>query len=101
MNERWDIEVVLVGSLFWMCSGCSSATSLSEDFGDSMATAVQVQRLRPQPVELTGEVPVLEGQPAERIMQRYIQSFDHSSPAVSPGMLTPSTGSSGSTGLGQ
>lgn len=101
MNERWDIEVVLVGSLLWICSGCSSATSLSEDFGDSMATAVQVQRLRPQPVEPTGEVPVLEGQPAERIMQRYIQSFDRSSPAASPGMLTPSTGSSGSTGLGQ
>jgi hypothetical protein len=101
MKQPWDIAGVLVGSLLWISSGCSSATSLSEDFGESLATAVQVHRLRPQPVELTGEVPVLEGQPAERIMQRYIQSFDRSSPAASPGMLAPSTGSSGSTGLGQ
>jgi hypothetical protein len=101
MGQHWHIAGALVGSLLWISSGCSSATSLSEDFGDSMATAVQVQRLRPQPVEPTGEVPVLEGQPAERIMQRYIQSFDRSSPAASPGMLTPSTGSSGSTGLEQ
>ena len=101
MRQPWDIAVVLAGSLLWMSSGCSSATSLSEDFGDSMATAVQVQRLRPQPVEPTGEVPVLEGQPAERIMKGYIQSFDRSSPTASPGMLTPSTGSSGSAGSGQ
>ena len=101
MKQPWDIAGVLVGSLLWISSGCSSATSLSEDFGESLATAVQVQRLRPQPVEPTAEVPVLEGQPAERIMQRYIQSFDRSSPAAPPGMLAPSTGSSGSTGLGQ
>jgi|CXWL01.1.fsa_nt_gi hypothetical protein len=101
MRQPWDIAVVLVGSLLWMSSGCSSATALSEDFGESMAAAVQVQRLRSQPVEPTGEVPVLEGQPAERIMRQYIQSFDRSSPAAAPGMLTPSTGSSGSTGLGQ
>lgn len=101
MRQPWDIAGVLVGSLLWMTSGCSSATSLSDDFGESTAVAVQAQRLRPQPVERTGEIPVLEGQPASRIMQRYIQSFDRSSPAVSPGMLTPATGSSGSIGLGQ
>lgn len=101
MRQPWDIAIVLVGSLLWMISGCSSATSLSDDFGDPMAAAVQAQRLRPPPVERAGEVPVLEGQPASRIMQRYIQSFDRSSPAVSPGMLTPATGSSGSMGLGQ
>mgnify|MGYP001566513444 CR=1 FL=1 len=101
MKQPWDIAGVLAGSLLWISSGCSSATSLSEDFGESLATAVQVQRLRPQPVEPTGEVPVLEGQPAERIMQRYIQSFDRSSPAASPGMLAPATGSSGGMGLGQ
>ena len=101
MGQHWHIAGALVGSLLWMSSGCSSARSLSEDFGDSMATAVQVQRLRPQPIEPTGEVPVLEGQPAERIMKGYIQSFDRSSPTASPGMLTPSTGSSGSAGSGQ
>ena len=101
MRQPWDSAAVLVGSLLWMSSGCSSATSLSEDFGESTATAVQVQRLHPQPVEPAGEGPVLGGQPAERIMQRYIQSFDRSSPAASPGMLPPSTGSSGSMGLGQ
>ena len=101
MREPWDIVVVLVGSLLWMSSGCSSATSLSDDFGDSTAAAVQVQRLRPQAVTLRESVPVLEGQPAERIMKRYIQSFDRSSSAASSGMLTPPTGSSGSTGLGQ
>ncbi len=101
MKERRHIAGVLAGSLLWIGSGCSSATSLSEDFGDSMAAAVQVQRLRPQPVEPAGEGPVLGGQPAERIMQRYIQSFDRPSHAASPGMLTPSTGSPGSTGLGQ
>lgn len=101
MRQPWDIAVVLAGSLLWMSSGCSSATSLSDDFGDSMAAAVQAQRLRPQPVERTGGVPVLEGQPASRIIQRYIQSFDRSSSAASSGMLTPPTGSSGSMGLGQ
>jgi hypothetical protein len=93
MGQHWHIAGALVGSLLWMSSGCSSATSLSDDFGDSTAAAVQAQRLRPQPVKPTGEVPVLEGQPASRIMQRYIQSFDRSSSAASSGMLTPPTGS--------
>ena len=98
MRQPWDIAVVLVGGLLWMSSGCSSATSLSEDFGDSTATAARIQRLHPRPVESTGDGPVLEGQPAARIMQRYIQSFEHSPSGVSPGMLTPATGSSGSAG---
>lgn len=101
MGQHWHLAGALMGGLLWVSSGCSSATSLSEDFGDATATAAQVQRLHPRPVEPTGEGPVLEGQSAERIMQRYIQSFDRSSSAASPGMLTPSPGSSGSTGLGQ
>ncbi len=101
MRQPWDGAVVLVGSLLWMSGGCSSATSLSEDFGDSTATAVEVQRLHPQPAEPTGEGPVLEGQPADRVMQRYIQSFDRPATTASPGMLAPASGSSGSMGLGQ
>lgn len=98
MRVPWDIAVVLVGSLLWMSSGCSSATSLSDDFGDSTATAVQVQRFHPQGVTVREENPILEGQAGERIMKRYIQSFDRSSSSASPGLLTPA---GGSAGLGQ
>lgn len=101
MGPHWHIAGALAGILLWVSSGCSSATSLSEDFGESTATAAQVQRLHPRPVEPTGEGPVLDGHPAERIIQRYIQSFDRSASATSPGMLTPPPGSAGSMGVGQ
>ncbi len=101
MGQHWHIAGALLGGLLWMSGGCSSATSLSEDFGESTATAVQVQRLRDQPVEPTGVIPVLEGQPADRVMQRYIQSFDRPATAAPPGILAPATGSSGSMGLGE
>jgi hypothetical protein len=101
MKQSWAIAGVLVGGLLWMSSGCSSATSLSEDFGESMATAVRSHRL---PSEQRGAGFVLDGQPAQHIMRRYIRSFDRSSPAASSassGLLTPSDSGSGGTLAGQ
>jgi len=97
MKPLWDIaRVFVVGGLLAMMGGCSSATSLSDDFGESTATAVRAQRVHPRPVEPMGGGFVLDGQPTERIIQRYIQSFDRSSPATSPGVLMPAAGSVGS-----
>ena len=101
MRRHWHMAGALVGGLLWMSGGCSSATSLSEDFGESTATAVRVQRLRAQPVEPRGVIPVLEGQPADRVMQRYIRSFDRSATAAPSGMPAPASGGLGSMELGQ
>jgi hypothetical protein len=105
MRPRRDIAggpavlaVLLMGSLLETIGGCSSATSLSEDFGESMATAARVQRLPPRPVESAGNGSVLEGQPAARIMQGYIRSFDRSSSVAAPVPLAPATGSAGIAG---
>lgn len=98
MSQPWHVASVLVGGLLWMNGGCSSATSLSDDFGESTAAAVRGHRL---PIEPTADGFVLDGQPAQHIMHRYIRSFDRSSSAAPTGLVAPSGGGSGGIGSDQ
>lgn len=98
MRQPWHIASVLVGGLLWTNGGCSSATLLSDDFGESTAAAVRGHRL---PIVPTADGFVLEGQPAQHIMQRYIRSFDRSSSAGTVGLGGPSDGGSGGIVSGQ